>query len=157
VEISSIMPPPNTTPTSMALVTTTTTTPGRIVDPIRRQIENAGTPHVVTPPRPAGTSQSALVTDSGSAHVHEKKPKAAKLARGESRTPAFIIVSSTTCVSRVWRVKADVVRPSTGPGPDSALSRPPRPANDAGKSCLVEYVSSCLVPSIRWLDRLTFV
>lgn len=85
----------------MALVTTTTTKPGRIVDPIRRQIENAGTPHVVTPPRPAGTSQSALVTDSGSEHVREKKPKAAKLARGESRTPAFIIVSSTTCVSRV--------------------------------------------------------
>jgi hypothetical protein len=122
----------------MALVTTTTTKPGRIVDPIRRQIENARTPHVVTPPRPAGTSQSALVTESGSEHLREKKPKAAKLARGESRTPAFIIVSITTCASRVWRVKADVARPNTALVRAFALFRPPMPVLDAGKSFLFE-------------------
>jgi hypothetical protein len=131
------MPFPNNP--STALTTTSTTPALSVTDPIRRQIENAGSPHVVTPPRPAGTSQSALVIASESRTSEaDKKPKAAKLARGESRTPAYIIVSRIGCPSRVRLVEADVARPNTAPVRASALSRPPTPVLDAGKSCFFE-------------------
>lgn len=165
VAVSSTMPLPNNSSTAL---TTMFATPARFVtDPIRRQIENAGSPHVVTPPRPAGTSQSALVVASASEVESRATPvsgtratvresKVAKLARGESRTPAFITVSRIACTSRLRRVKADVARPSMAPVRASALSRLLMRVLDAGKLCFFERVLSRLALSIRCPGRLSW-